>query len=87
MTHLTKKHEEHESEILLASYRNLNDFLTSFISHTLPTYNYIVRGRRLLEKILNCEFRIRNIAADGQGEAESTFFIGKEEQILIIKEK
>ncbi len=41
----TKKGDEHESDILLVSYQNLNDFLCKFIDHSLPIYNYSVRAR------------------------------------------
>ncbi len=79
MTHTTKKNDEHESEILLASYRNLNDFLCSFIDHLLPNYNYSIRARVLLEKILNWEFRVNLSGLNGQ--TESVFFIGKLKKI------
>ncbi|CAF4483081.1 unnamed protein product, partial [Rotaria sp. Silwood2] len=57
LTRSNKKIEERESEILLASYRGLNEFLCAFINRSLPTYNYIIRPRWMLEKLLNCEFR------------------------------
>jgi hypothetical protein len=72
----TKKGEEHESEILLSSYQNLNDFLCKFVDHSLPIYNYSVRGRVLWEKILNCEVRIGNLRGVSEY-TESVFLIGK----------
>ena len=72
----TTKNEEHESEILMASYRNLNEFLCAFINHSLPTYNYGIRDRTLMEKILNTEFLILNPSGPG-GQVDSVFFVGK----------
>ena len=72
----TKKGNEHESEILLASYQNLNDFLCKFIEHALPTYNYSIRPRVLFEKILNWEFRFGNLRGAAEY-IESAFLIGK----------
>ncbi|CAF1576458.1 unnamed protein product, partial [Adineta ricciae] len=74
LSRLTKKGEEHESEILLASYRNLNEFLCAFMSQSLPIYSYTVRHRYFLEKILNIEFGLRT-TPDANGYTESTFFI------------
>jgi len=71
-----KKVEEHESEILMTSYRNLNDFLCAFINHSLPTYKYTIRDRFLIEKILNYEFLVPNLT-NPLGQMESTFFVGK----------
>jgi len=59
----------------LASYQNLNEFLCAFIDHSLPMHNYFVRGRLLLEKIFNIEFRVGKL--DGSGRTESLFLIGK----------
>lgn len=73
---MTKKGEEHESKILLESYQTLNEFLCKFLDHALPIYNYAIRGRFFLEKVLNCEFRGRNRLGPS-GEIESTFYIGK----------
>jgi hypothetical protein len=75
-THQTKKSDEHESDILLASYRSLNEFLCAFIDQSLPIYNYSIRTRLLFEKILNCEFRV-GIPRDLSGRTESLFLIGK----------
>jgi hypothetical protein len=72
----TKKADEHESEILLTSYQNLNEFLCKFIDHSLPIYNYSIRGRVLFEKILNYEFRIGNLRGLSD-QTESVFLIGK----------
>ncbi|CAF1345544.1 unnamed protein product [Adineta steineri] len=74
LTRLTKKGDEHECEILLASYRNLNEFLCAFINQSLPTYSYSIRPRVFLEKILNCELRFRNTPIS-QEQTESIFYI------------
>lgn len=73
---MTKKGEEHESNILLESYQTLNEFLCKFIDHALPIYNYAVRNRVFFEKIFNCEFRGRN-RLGATGDVESTFYNGK----------
>jgi len=71
-----KKVEEHESEILMTSYRNLNDFLCAFIDHSLPKYNYTIRDRYFIEKILNYEFQVPTpVGLDEQ--VDSIFFVGK----------
>ena len=72
----TKKGDEHESEILLSSYQNLNDFLCKFINHSIPIYNYSVRARVFLEKVVNCEFRIGKSRGSSE-HTESVFLIGK----------
>ncbi|UJR08253.1 hypothetical protein I4U23_012526 [Adineta vaga] len=74
LTRLTKKGEEHESEILLASYRNLNEFLCAFINQSLPIYNYSVRQRLFFEKILNLELGLRTTLNTNE-QTESTFLI------------
>ena len=71
-----QKGGEHESEILMASYRNLNEFLCAFINHALPIYNYVVRRRFLMEKIFNCEFQ-RPKSSVLHGDTDSVFYIGK----------
>ncbi|CAF4149360.1 unnamed protein product, partial [Rotaria sp. Silwood1] len=43
LTRVNKKIEERESEILLVSYRGLNEFLCAFINRSLPTYPYTIR--------------------------------------------
>ncbi|CAF1102428.1 unnamed protein product, partial [Didymodactylos carnosus] len=48
---------EHESETMMNSCRNLNDFLGAFIDHSLTNLDYNVRERLLMEKIVNFEFR------------------------------
>lgn len=73
---MTKKGEEHESNILLESYQTLNEFLCKFLDHALPTYTYAVRNRVFFEKILNCEFRGRN-RLGASGDIESTFYNGE----------
>lgn len=79
----SKKDDDHESEILLASYRNLNDFLCSFLSRLLPTHNYVVRRRYPLEKILNIEFQKTQIA----GSSDSIFYKGSIEEIFTNRKK
>jgi len=64
------------------SYRNLNEFLCAFINHSLPAYNYSVRERNLIEKLLNYEFQAPNVET-GLGDDGSLFFAGK----LIIQIK
>jgi len=60
----------------MVSYRNLNEFLCAFINHSLPTYNYVVRDRYFLEKLLNYEFQV--IPTTGiQAQIDSIFFVGK----------
>jgi len=60
----------------MASYRNLNEFLCAFINHSLPTYNYSIKDRFLLEKILNYEFQV--LPPTGTlGQSDSIFFVGK----------
>jgi hypothetical protein len=72
----TTKNDEKESDILMGSYRNLNEFLCAFINHSLPTYNYTIRDRFLIEKILNYEFQFSNISGPA-GQTDSVFFYGK----------
>ncbi|CAF1194078.1 unnamed protein product [Rotaria sordida] len=74
LTRLNKKIEEREANILLASYRGLNEFLCAFINRSLPTYTYVIRPRWLLEKILNCEFRNTRTSAS-LDQTESIFYI------------
>ena len=60
----------------MTSYRNLNDFLCAFINHSLPAYNYSIRDRFFIEKVLNHEFQVSNPGGT-PGEEESIFFVGK----------
>jgi hypothetical protein len=60
----------------MASYRNLNEFLCAFINHSLPSYNYVIRDRFLIEKILNYEFQYANPTGT-PGQLDSIFFVGK----------
>jgi len=71
-----KKSDEQESEILMASYRHLNEFLCAFVNHSLPTYHYTIRERFLWEKLLNYEFYYTNNSLQGT-QSESVFFVGK----------
>ena len=64
----------------MASYRNLNEFLCAFINHSLPAYNYIIRDRFFLEKLLNYEFQAPN-SVGGAIQVDSVFFVGKSNQI------
>ena len=70
---MSKKEEEHESDILLVSYRNLNEFLCAFIKRSLPTYTYSIRRRFFWERIFNREF----LKAALSESSDSTFFAGK----------
>ena len=68
--------EQNDSEILMTSYRNLNDFLCAFINRSLPTHNYYIRDRIFLEKLFNYEFQ----AATRPGAPEpidNFFFVGQ----------
>jgi len=73
-SHKTRKDEERESEILLVSYRNLNEFLMQFIEHSIPIYDYSIRRRVLVEQIFNWDFRTKS--------TENVFLIGKNKIIL-----
>ena len=59
----------------MTSYRNLNEFLCAFINHSLPTYDYVIRDRYFLEKILNYEFQVPN-PTGGIIQVDSVFFVG-----------
>ncbi|CAF3758313.1 unnamed protein product [Rotaria sp. Silwood1] len=74
LTRVNKKIEERESEILLVSYRGLNEFLCAFINRSLPTYPYTIRHRNLFENLLNCEFRTAN-TSELLDHTESLFLI------------
>ncbi|UJR38008.1 hypothetical protein I4U23_030690 [Adineta vaga] len=77
LTLATQKNQEQELENLMQSYKNLNEFLCAFIDHALPTYNYIIRVRFFIEKLLNYEFQVSN--PDGiQGTTGSIFFVDPE---------
>jgi hypothetical protein len=60
----------------MTSYRNLNEFLCAFINHSLPRYNYVIRDRLLIEKLLNYEFQVPT-PAGAEGQMDSIFFVGK----------
>lgn len=81
---MTKKGEEHESEILLASYRTLNDFLCAFINKSLPIYSYAVRQRLFFEKILNFELGLKT-DRDSQGNVQSVFLIGRQRETRAMR--
>ncbi|CAF4599618.1 unnamed protein product [Rotaria sp. Silwood1] len=55
----TRKDMERYTDMLLQSYQNLNKFLCAYIDRSLPTYQYFIRNRYLLEKIFNYEFQTR----------------------------
>lgn len=72
----TRGNEQNDTDILMAAYRNLNDFLCAFINHSLPTHNYYIRDRLFLEKLFNYEFQ----AATRPGTPapiDNVFFVGK----------
>ena len=77
LTHTAQKSSEQEFEALMRSYKNLNEFLCSFIDHASPTYNYIVRDRFFIEKILNYEFQVAFDPTGTTGATGSIFFVGK----------
>ena len=77
LTQTTQKNSEQESEALMRSYKNLNEFLCSFIDHASPTYNYIIRDRFFIEKILNYEFPVAPEPTGAVGATGSIFFVGK----------
>jgi meckelin len=68
--------DEHESDVLMASYRTLNEFLCSFINHSLINYNYVVLDRTFWEKVLNYEFRVGN-PLETQGNVPNVLFVGQ----------
>ncbi|CAF0975904.1 unnamed protein product [Adineta ricciae] len=78
LTNTTQKNSEQESEALMRSYKNLNEFLCSFIDHASPTYNYIVRDRFFIEKILNYEFPVASELTGTTGASGSIFFVDPE---------
>ena len=62
------------------SYRNLNDFLCSFINHSLPNYDYKILERRFIEKLFDYDFQIVPRGMRGVGQplmSESIFTVGK----------
>ncbi|CAF1347685.1 unnamed protein product [Rotaria magnacalcarata] len=75
LSRVNKKDKERTSGVLLTSYKNLNEFFCAFIDHSLPTYNYVVRQRWLLEKILNFEFSNSVKRSASPNEAECIFYI------------
>ncbi|CAF3358734.1 unnamed protein product [Rotaria socialis] len=75
LSRVNKKNDERVSDVLLTSYKNLNEFFCAFIDHSLPAYNYVVRQRWLLEKILNFEFTDSVKRSAPPNEAECIFYV------------
>ncbi|CAF2968602.1 unnamed protein product [Rotaria sp. Silwood2] len=74
---------ERYTDMLLQSYQNLNGFLCAFIDHSLPSHEYRIRNRYLLEKILNYEFRVRT-RSDLEGQIDNLLFIDNEKTFTEI---
>lgn len=72
----TRQVNQNDANIIMESYRHLNDFLCAFINHSLPQYDYVIRKRSFLEKLLNYEFENSNPNGLYE-EEESVFFIGE----------
>ncbi|CAF1664968.1 unnamed protein product, partial [Didymodactylos carnosus] len=82
-----KKGNEHESEIIMSSYQNLNDFLGAFIDHSLTNLDYTIRERLLMERLLNYEFQSQYgdnlFYSDNDRNFERSIFAGKESSLFI----
>ncbi|CAF0826220.1 unnamed protein product [Adineta steineri] len=76
-TRTIKKSAENSLDVLMKSYKNLNEFLCSFIDHALPSHNYIVRDRTFIEKLLNYEFQ-QAIPSVLQGESRNVFLVDED---------
>ncbi|CAF3878723.1 unnamed protein product [Rotaria sp. Silwood1] len=74
---------ERYTNMLLQSYQNLNRFLCAFIDHSLPSHEYIIRNRYLIEKLLNYEFRVRT-RSNFQGQSDNFLFIDNEKTFTEI---
>ena len=77
---MSKKEEDHESDILFVSYRNLNEFLCAFITRSLPTYQYTIRRRLMWERIFNREFQ-KGVLNDS---SDSQFFTGRRTTVPLV---
>ncbi|CAF3900474.1 unnamed protein product [Rotaria sordida] len=69
---------EQEAELLMRSYRNLNEFLCAFITHSLPNDRYTIYRRSFLEKLLNHEFQNPASLTLSVNDQESRLFIDGE---------
>ncbi|CAF0912475.1 unnamed protein product [Rotaria sordida] len=72
-----RKDIERRTDILFQSYQNLNRFLCAYIDRSLPTYQYFIRNRYLLEKIFNYEFQT-SLNSGLSGNMDNLLFIDNE---------
>lgn len=72
----TRELIERQTNRMLESYQNINQFLCTFINHSLLAYPYLIRKRYLLEKLCNYEFQTR-YPSNFQGHPYNLLFMGK----------